>query len=373
MEYYVSEFPIEQLYDLVDKDKIDLNPSYQRNFIWSTINQKELIDTILLGYPLPSLFLYAKGDGNYEMVDGQQRTKTIYRFIKGIITSSKLFGGVSFNDIDTTRFLAYRLSIIVIKNLLPSDSLQDFYVLINKKGVHLNTAEVNKSEFHDTNFLRLANDLLSYQNFIDLNLFTEAATKRMNDRAYVEELLGYLISGAAKDKKKAVASLFNSDISHEEYEIFSTQFKRVIDEIHHLNTKHPIDKTRYKQKNDFYTLFSFINESEDSRDILEYQYEILLILDGRDDEGRQFIRPSNEECLALKEYANNCITQSNSKYARDRRLSFFNSILKNTVDNGNDTLVDVLTYLSSVYGEERINFKTIGNYNLLDVDSLKEN
>ena len=60
MEYSLKEFTIQQLFELVDKDLIDLNPSYQRNFIWSVDNQNELIDTILKGYPLPNFFFYKK-------------------------------------------------------------------------------------------------------------------------------------------------------------------------------------------------------------------------------------------------------------------------------------------------------------------------
>jgi uncharacterized protein with ParB-like and HNH nuclease domain len=151
-----------------------------------------LIDTILKGYPLPNFFLYLKANGNFEMVDGQQRTKTIYRFIKGDITSSQRIGKVTFSRIDQDLFFNYKISVVIINMLSSNDSLNEFYVLINKKGVHLNPAEVNKSEFFNTSFLKLANVLLTYQPLINLDLFSEATSKRMNDRAFVEELLGYL-------------------------------------------------------------------------------------------------------------------------------------------------------------------------------------
>lgn len=371
MEYQFQEFTIEELFNLVHTNRVDLNPSYQRNFIWSLVNQRELIDTILSGYPLPAFFLYQRSNGSYEMVDGQQRTKTIYQFVKGAISSTKKSGNLSFRDIDQSMFLSYRLPIIVIRNLSANESLRDFYVLINKKGVQLNPAEVNKSEFHDTNFLRLATDQLSYQKFKDLNLFTEISAKRMNDRAYVEELLGYLIKGAPKDKKAAVTSLFTTDISEDDFQAYDAEFKAVIDKIHTLNTEYPIANTRYRQKNDFYTLFNFVHQSTDNLDVLLYQYQVLIVLDGKDREGRQFIRPSNEECVALKEYANNCITQSNSKAARDNRLSFFESILKNVEVRQNESLSDVLNYLSSVYGESKIALRKVGEYQLLDVELLK--
>src|SRR5690606_13727847 len=142
---------------------------------------------------------------------------------------------------------------------------------------------------------------------------------RMNDRAFIEELLGYLIIGSSKDKKKAVSDLYSKDISEEESKNYATQFKTIIDKIHLLNSVYPISDTRYKQKNDFYTLFSFIYNSTDDLNILQYQYGILLVLDREDNDGRQFIRPSNDSCQALKQYATNCITQSNSKAARDKR------------------------------------------------------
>lgn len=370
MEYQFQEFTINELFDLVEHNRIDLNPFYQRNFIWSLVNQKELIDSILSGYPLPAFFLYERNNGTYEMVDGQQRTKTIYHFIKGAISSTKKSGAVFFRNIDQSQFLSYRIPIILIRNLSATESLRDFYVLINKKGVQLNVAEVNKSEFHDTNFLRLADEQLSYQKFKDLNLFTEISSKRMNDRAYVEELLGYLIKGAPKDKKTAVASLFSTDISQEDFELYDSEFKIVIDKIHILNSDYPLAATRYRQKNDFYTLFNFVHQSNDDMEILRYQYKVLIVLDRKDNEGRQFIRPSNEESEALKGYANNCITQSNSKAARDSRLSFFDSVLANTDIRQNETLADVLNYLSYIYGDDNVTLREVAQYQLLDVEPL---
>lgn len=370
MEYYFQVFTIHQLVDLIDRNLIDLNPSYQRNFIWSPDDQKELIDTILLGNPLPNFFVYKKEDGTFEMVDGQQRSKTIFRFTKGLITSSKDSGNLTFEKVNKTEILNYKLPVIVIEKLSGNDSLKNFYVLINKKGVHLNAPEVNKSEFHDTLFLKLANEVLTYQKLINLNLFTDASSKRMNDRAFVEELLGYLKLGI-KGKKQPVESIYRNDISNEEYETLRNQFYFSIDIIEDFNHIKPIRDTRYKQKNDFYTLFSFVHENRDlAKNVLNYQYQILLVLDGVDADGKQFIRPTNEDCSTLKGYANNCVSQSNSKAARDSRLVFFNSVLKNTNINPNETLTDVLIYLGTIYGEEKISLIKVGDFQLLKTDSL---
>jgi hypothetical protein len=371
MKYSFKEFTIDLLVSLIDDGLIDLNPDYQRNYIWSPKDQMSLIDTILRGFPLPNFFLYQDKMGKYEMVDGQQRSKTIYRFVKGQISSSKDTGTKRFVDVNKEEFNAYRLPMIVIENLSTRDYLRDFYVLINKKGVHLNLPEVNKSEHFDKLFLKLSNEVLDYQGLIDLNLFSEISKKRMNDRAYIEEILGYLKQGI-KEKKKAVESIYKTDISEDEYSDLKAIFYRVIDRIVHLNNYTELRNTRYKQKNDFYTLFSFVHQNLDSsNELLLYQYKVLLILDGKDSEGLQFIRPTNEDSYALKSYAINCVSQSNSSSARENRLSFFNSVLKNTNIDENEILKDVLNYLSEIYGEKHIQLSSIESFNLVDVDLIE--
>jgi uncharacterized protein with ParB-like and HNH nuclease domain len=371
MEYEIKEKTIGEIIELIEDDKINLNPSYQRNFIWSPKDQQMLLDSILKGYPLPNFFIYRKPDGKYEMVDGQQRSKTIFRFYKGKLTSSSETNKKTFLTIDKRLFLDYKLPIVIIKNLKHGESMSEFYVLINKKGKHLNIPEVQKSEFHDKNFMKLANACLSHQKFINLDLFTTASRTRMNDREYVQELLGFLKEGI-KDKKKYIEEVFKNDINDSEYVELFNQFKLIIDKIDKLNELFPIKNTRYKQKNDFYTLFSFISENEkEELEILKYQYEILLLLNRQDNDGLQFIRPTNENCNPLKDYATNCVSQSNSKKARQWRLDFFNSILKNKSIDLNGVLNDVMRYLSSVYGPESIKTITKGDYCLIDINYLK--
>lgn len=367
MKYELVKFTIREIYKLIDEGKIDLNPSYQRNFIWSTNNQSELIDTILNRFPLPNFFLYRKSNGTYEMVDGQQRSKTIYKFIKGEITSSKETGKLLFQQVDSKEgILDYWIPIVLITEVKNIETLRNFYVLINKKGMHLNTPELYKSEYHETNFLKLTQELSNYQPLISLNIFTDASRRRMNDRAFIEELVAYLREGI-REKKVGVKIAYDEDVTDEEYDDLLNSFKKIIDKISLLDKIQPISKTRYKQKNDFYTLFNFIAENfDEDDDILRVQYRILLLLDGKDSEGRQFIRPSNEECDSLKNYANNCVTQSNSKNARYNRLRFFNSILKNTYQEGNDALNDVLDYFSEVINKE-FSLEEVGQYFLISI------
>jgi len=339
MQYIIRSIKIIELLDMIKNDTIDLKPYYQRNDIWSRKDQELLIDSICKGFPLPSFFIFQRTKGHFEMVDGQQRTRTIMRFINEKITNSEKS---SFSTIDRENFLNYKLCITEIYNVENDKEIEYFYVLVNKRGKHLTTPELHKAEFAGTNFLETVEGLLEYQNLMDLNLFTEATTKRMSDRNFIEELVAYLIYGI-QDKKKIIERIYKDDITEDKKEIVENDFCKVIDKIHFLNELFPIHKTRYKQRNDFYTLFNFVYENiNQSNKLFEAQYNTLLAI-------APYVSPSNNNCPPLKNYALNCVSQSNSKNAREERLNFFNAILLNKEDDisKNDIVADIANYIDS--------------------------
>lgn len=73
MKYCVTQKAIAEMLELINKDQKDLYPPYQQYFVWTLKDQKQLIDSIILGYPLPNFIISLRKDGTYEMVDGQQR------------------------------------------------------------------------------------------------------------------------------------------------------------------------------------------------------------------------------------------------------------------------------------------------------------
>jgi len=319
MKYKFRTHKIEELIKWIDQEAIDLKPYYQRNDIWTKNDQQSLIDTILKGYPLPNFFIYQRENNKSEMVDGQQRARTIHRFYKKGITSSKK---QTIDDISLRIFLDYELYFTELYDVTNKTEIEEFYVLVNKKGKHLTTPEIHKAEFANTNFLSLVEELLQLQYFINLDLFSEASARRMSDRNFVEELIAYLIFGI-QDKKSIIEDIYKKDISENQAKELNALFTKIIKKINCLNEIYTISSTRYKQKNDFYTLFNFVHENiKESNEILQKQYEVLLLIDPH-------ISPSLEDCDPLREYALNCVSQSNSKKAREARLKFFRSILLN--------------------------------------------
>lgn len=60
--------------------KLDIRPPYQREFRYDEKQQQAVVDTILKGFPLNIMYWSANADGNFEMIDGQQRTLSICGF-----------------------------------------------------------------------------------------------------------------------------------------------------------------------------------------------------------------------------------------------------------------------------------------------------
>lgn len=367
MDFKVETIAIRELLRLIKEDKLNLHPDYQRNFIWSPKEQKMLIKTIDDGYPLPNFFFEQKEDGTYDMVDGQQRAMTILKYFNN---EFKDLNNKYFREKDEDAFLSYKLAVIVLSKVdqTQEKTIEEFYYLVNRQGEHLNPAEINKARYYNSDFLSLVNSIMEEQMLIDLDIFTSAAVKRMNDRSLIEEIVAYLFKGIT-DKRDAVEELFKKDLTVGEMQEKKSLFMSRLERIHKLNDEHPLKNSRFKQRNDFYTLFTFIDKHFDEDDnLLTYQYRIMIMIDNN-----QFIRPSNEDCELFKSYAVNCVTQSNSKDARLKRLEILEEILCNTVSEPRDNeFAESCEYIADEYGIEALNLIQVGEYFLYDLSQLEE-
>ena len=136
MKYLNLEWTIRDLMTLINENKINLRPPYQRNFIWPTKDQKFLIESIKKGYPLPNFFILDNGNGNYEMLDGQQRAITIHKFINNEFADlDKRF----YKNLPQDSLMDYKLNIVLLEGFNEeSESKEEFFYLVNKRGVQLN-------------------------------------------------------------------------------------------------------------------------------------------------------------------------------------------------------------------------------------------
>jgi len=354
MKYKHETWTIRKLCGLIRRKKMNLSPPYQRNDIWTTKAQQKLIETINEGWPLPNFFVL-KSEDLFEMVDGQQRSRAVLAHVKGDALKDPEA------KIAAKAFLDYKLNVTVISDVNRArESIEEYYSLVNSSGLHLNRPELRKAEYFDTAFLALVQSLARHPTFNALDLFSESSVNRMNDVDLVAELLTGLQCGIA-DKKIKMEDLFKDDIDQPTAKRLRERFERILAICDALNQEVPLKNTRYKQRNDFYSLFLLFDSlPDDDISVPKYFYRILRRLGC-------YISPSQEHCETLKEYAICCVTQSNGKAARDARHNILKELLMNEGAQANARQVDVL----AMFGLPSSATIKIGRYLTLDAEQLE--
>ena len=76
-----NDFNISTIFSLIDNGVIKM-PPFQRNYVWDEKRASKLIESIIIGLPVPQVFLYEQGKNSFYVIDGQQRLLSIYFFMK---------------------------------------------------------------------------------------------------------------------------------------------------------------------------------------------------------------------------------------------------------------------------------------------------
>ena len=72
---------IGEMLNLYKEGELDIHPEFQRVFRWDVEQKSRLIESLLLGIPLPSFYVATNNDGVWEVIDGVQRLSTIFEFM----------------------------------------------------------------------------------------------------------------------------------------------------------------------------------------------------------------------------------------------------------------------------------------------------
>lgn len=75
------QMSIGEIVTMYDDKEVVIDPDFQRMFRWEVGQKSKLIESLLLGIPLPSIFVFEKSDGTWELIDGLQRISTILEFM----------------------------------------------------------------------------------------------------------------------------------------------------------------------------------------------------------------------------------------------------------------------------------------------------
>ncbi len=149
IRYTTSEWTVEYLVDKFDAG-IFVIPDYQRRFVWDRPRQSRFIESLLVGYPIPFLFVAVLEDGRQEIVDGAQRIRTMRAFIRGELKLNKLkkftaLNGFTYDELPSAvqrRLLARSLRLIVLDEGTEPTAREEMFDRINTSPMKANEMEV---------------------------------------------------------------------------------------------------------------------------------------------------------------------------------------------------------------------------------------
>lgn len=206
MQVTPSTFTIAEYCEQMREKSIIVNHDYQRSDkVWPPAARSYLIETILLGFPIPKLSLYQTTDlktkkTKKEIVDGQQRSQAISDFLEGTfrLTNKGPFAGKLFSQLEETeqqRYVDYALTVDVFVGAT-SNEIRQVFRRMNSYTVPLNPQE-KRHATHQGEFKWFIVELVEkYSEALKkLGVFGERQLSRMADAALLSDVVFTLSRG----------------------------------------------------------------------------------------------------------------------------------------------------------------------------------
>lgn len=219
---YGVDYTIDTLITRLEKKTFRI-PDFQRKYVWTQRHASRFIESLLLGLPVPGIFLYKEPDTNRQLViDGQQRLKTLEAFCRLKIFSERKFRliGVrepwvnkTYDELSPAEQLKIDDSVIhatIFQQDKPTDSLDSIFFVferINSGGIRLSAQEI-RACISSGDFLKKVSSLNAYNNW--RTIYGSTPSKRGKDEELIVRFFALLDKGS---KYKRPMSKFLTDYS----------------------------------------------------------------------------------------------------------------------------------------------------------------
>jgi hypothetical protein len=276
-QYRVSDFVTWQR-----EGSLQLNPNFQRRPVWKKGAKSYLIDTIVRGLPVPIIFLRdLRSDlksfkSGRDVVDGQQRIRTILSFIDPTLlsdfkperdafeispTHNKPLGGKTFQQLTDEfrqRILDYQFSV----HSFPADTddreILQIFARMNSTGLKVNAQELRNAEFYGE-FKTLAYALAAEQlnRWREWRVFSPDQIARMNEVELTSEFMLLIMDGVMDKSNKTLTHYYSQyDPTFVDKREVGERFRRVFSTIESLFRGEEI--APFRGRTVFYALFTSI-------------------------------------------------------------------------------------------------------------------
>ncbi|WJV52934.1 DUF262 domain-containing protein [Prodigiosinella aquatilis] len=213
VDFETKEFTVELLVNkyhsgLEDDANELFVPDYQRDFVWNDKRQSRLIESLILGFPIPYIFTAdvlsedPELDGRIEIVDGSQRVRTLHAFVQSQLVLQDLkslsaLNGFTFKELPLSRqrrFMRIPVRVIELSSKCSEETRRDLFERINSGSDILKDMEVRKgSELGSTNlYTKVIKPCSAIEVFKILAPLSEAKEKRDERLEFTLRFFAYL-------------------------------------------------------------------------------------------------------------------------------------------------------------------------------------
>lgn len=232
-------------------------PEMQRHYVWTRLEASRFIDSILLGLPVPSIFLAKTKDHKTLIVDGYQRIMTVHDYVNGIFSGDgkpfslsdsftiyERWRGKAFTELSTDeqrKIRIYTIHAIVFEQKYPRDdsAMYQIFERINTSGRALKSQEIRNCVYHGkfNQLLIELNDLEIWRDILKLSV----PDSRMLDVELILRAFAFADLALEKEEKLKQINLLqflnyfmasNSELQSMSARDFREQFVRIMTFLH---------------------------------------------------------------------------------------------------------------------------------------------
>ena len=260
-----TTFTVLDFLEFKASDSLDITPKFQRRGVWTNAARSYLVETLILGLPVPAVYLrvrqnQAKTKTLREVVDGQQRISAMLDFVAGNYKLSKVVGesyrGKRFEELSESTqdaIRTYPFSCEILQGVSDSDVLKIF-ARVNVNAIKLNAQELRNGKFFG--FFKQSCYTLAFEHleFWRRNhIASETNIARMFEVELTSELIIAMMAGM-QDKKKSIDDFYKRyDDSFPPHTRMEKRFRQVIDYI--TDAVDDLSNTEFHRRPLFYSLF----------------------------------------------------------------------------------------------------------------------
>lgn len=266
-KFRTRNFSISDIKEWDAQGTLVLAPKFQRREVWNPKARSYLMDTIIRGKPIPKIYMRQRLEPQTkkiirEVVDGQQRLRTVLSFLKDGFPIDKAhsedYAKKSFSELDESvqdDITAYEFVIDLLPNV-SDDEIYDIFARLNTYSYKLKPQELRHAKFFGdfrTCAYKLANEFTTF--WIENKIISKVGMLRMDEAEFVSDLLITMSDGIKERAKKVI------DFYYEEYDdrfphrsTYENRFRQTMDIIGGIMNDR-IPQTNFKNKVLFFPLF----------------------------------------------------------------------------------------------------------------------